>query len=628
MMNKLKKMLAAALVFCITMGLAACSDKTALSDNDKPTVRIALCTQAMLENIPIVIRDKFPDINFEFTLAQNSIDYYEYLSEHDDLPDIITVRRFSLLDAVDMKDELVDLSKTDLAASYYQNYLQNYTYDDGTVNWLPALAEVWCIVANKSLFEEYDITIPYDYDSFVSACESFEELGIQGFLTDWKYDYSSLETLEGFNIEGLQSLDGKKWRTDYESGVTTTLDDEVWAEAFDHMEEVLEVTGNIADNEAEAEELLECDFDTVKSKMESRQVAMIRSSGDEVVGYNERNDDEYIILPYFGETKEENWLLTYPDYQAAINANSDVDADLLMEIYTYMYSQEAQDALGLGSDMLSYTTEVDVEMNEYLAELSEYLDNNRIFIRLANNSFFTASQAAVCGMISGEYDSDSARELFNETLIAEAEEPQMDLYIEEGYEYEFDPEHGSQSSSAVLNSCRYVWGTELAATYAPFVSNSIYEGEASTSEVKYYLGGTVGKNHYLELTGAEVKSLIGTMVCYEPGEQNYYNGVIPVDDSMLPVVSGCEISVATKEDGTGYEFVDITINGEELDEDKVYTMVFSVPIYYASYIAEQAGIEIPEGSNKVLPSMEESLKSYLVENGAFMEPTDYIKLDK
>lgn len=614
------------------MALTGCSKaKTTAKEtaaSDTTTVRIAFCVKEMLESIPDVLREKFPDVNFEFTLANNNADYYKYLADHDDLPDIITVRRFSLLDAVELKDKLLDLSKTDLAASYYQNYLQNYTYEDGTVNWLPALAEVWCILANKTLFEENDIDIPTDYASFIDACEKFEELGIQGYTSDWSYDYTALETLEGFNIAALQSLDGRKWRTSYESRQTETLDETIWPTAFEHMQDMLESTGNVASDAESAETLIGRGFSEVQTMMDSRQVAMIRSSGSEVVGYNERNDDEYILLPYFGETQDDNWLLTYPYYQAAISSESKVDSKLLMEIYTYMYSQEAQDSLGLGMNMLSYTSNVKAEPNEYLQALSSYIDENKVFIRLANNDFFSAAKTAVQGMITGDYDADEAYSTFNAALKEAEADPEMDLKLDKGYDFSFDAEHGSQSTSAILNSCRQVWGTDFAVTYPEFVSNSVYAGELSSSQLGYLLGGNYAQNYYLELTGAQIEELLSVMVHYITSADNdssKYSGLNPVSDNMLPVTSGLEIEVSKTEDG--YKLDKVTANGGELSDDEKYTIVYSVQSYYAQFIASQAGIELPEGSVDVVPKMKDTLSSWLVEQKKQLEePTDYIKL--
>ena len=168
-----------------TAVLGGCGTPTAengqgQSESGKEKVTVALWGTQLLENYAQYLCDEFPEVEFEFTLATNSTDYYRYRNDRDDLPDILTVRRFSLKDAVLIKDLLYDLCDTELASTFYGTYLDNYTYDDGTINWLPACADVDSIIINETLFEEYDVPIPTDYDSFIAACEAFEKVGIQG----------------------------------------------------------------------------------------------------------------------------------------------------------------------------------------------------------------------------------------------------------------------------------------------------------------------------------------------------------------------------------------------------------------------------------------------------------------
>ena len=99
-------------------------------------VVVACWGNQMLDSYTQYLCELFPNVEFEFVLATNSTDYYRFRQDHDDMPDILTVRRFALKDAVLLKDYLYDLSNTELAATYYGSYLDSYTYDDGTVNWL------------------------------------------------------------------------------------------------------------------------------------------------------------------------------------------------------------------------------------------------------------------------------------------------------------------------------------------------------------------------------------------------------------------------------------------------------------------------------------------------------------
>lgn len=634
---QIKRFLAAALVSLLTLSLASCGDAASTDEsntgsetaennaNERPHVRIGLCQQNMMDGTPKAIRAAFPDVDFEFIITNNSADYNVYLYEHDDLPDIITIRRFSLNDAVKLKDTLVDLRSSDIAAGYYQNYLQSFTYGDGTVNWLPGVAEVWGIIANKSLFDDNGIELPTDYESFAAACASFEELGIKGFETDWKYDYSSLEPLEGFNIELLQSLEGRRWRASYESGETAGAEEDFWQEAFTNFYQVLQDTDNIdAEGTAAEDSLITRGYSFEKAGITNREIAMIRGSGADIVGFNTESDDEYVILPYFGQT--ENWILTYPYYSAAINSNSDVDQDLLLEIYTFMLGQGGQDTLDTGEYMISYTTDVTVEANELLSNLKSYVDDNKVFIRLANNAAFAASQAAVQGMITGEYDANQAYEVFNETLKAKDADVSYDYTVDTGYSYTFQDGKGCESVSAILNSAREVWGTQLAVTFAPCYSNSIYAGDASSSQIAYYLSSNPPADYYLELTGAQIKALVSEMVHCEPDESGMYAGMSAVTDDMLPVSSGFEMQVKRCDDG--YELTGITIDGEAIDEEATYSICYNVPGYYAGYIATQAGIAIPEDSTQILPGISDTLTQYLITDGKqFKEPSAYITID-
>lgn len=92
---------------------------------EKEKVVVACWGNQMLDTYTQYLCDLFPQVEFEFVLAANSTDYYRFRAEHDDMPDILSVRRFALKDAVLLKDYLYDLSNTELAVSYYGSYQPN-----------------------------------------------------------------------------------------------------------------------------------------------------------------------------------------------------------------------------------------------------------------------------------------------------------------------------------------------------------------------------------------------------------------------------------------------------------------------------------------------------------------------
>ena len=165
--------------------LTGCGASKSAENEETDTVRVYLWTANLYDKYAPYIQEQLPDINVEFVVGNNDLDFYSFLNENGGLPDIITCCRFSLHDALPLKNSLMDLSKTNEAGAIYSTYLASFTNQDGSVNWLPVSADAHGFVVNKALFEKYDIPLPTDYDSFVSACREFDKYGIRGFDADY-----------------------------------------------------------------------------------------------------------------------------------------------------------------------------------------------------------------------------------------------------------------------------------------------------------------------------------------------------------------------------------------------------------------------------------------------------------
>ena len=176
--------------------LTGCSSES--SEDDKETVTVYMWSQVLYNSYAPYIQQQLPDVDVQFIIGNNDLDYYKFLKENGELPDIITCRRFSLHDSDALRDQLMDLSSTEEAGAVYESYIGNFTNEDGTVNWIPLCGEADGFVANKGLFDKYDIPLPTDYDSLVSACREFEKHGIRGFEADFTYDYTCMEILQLF----------------------------------------------------------------------------------------------------------------------------------------------------------------------------------------------------------------------------------------------------------------------------------------------------------------------------------------------------------------------------------------------------------------------------------------------
>lgn len=150
-----KRLLTMILVFAMVMGLAGCGTK----NNSKIEISMYLWDKNMTRELTPWLEKKFPDIEFTFVSGFNSMDYYSYLNDHGELPDIITCRRFSLNDAAHLSNQLMDLSETKLVGTFYDSYIENNRETSGAIRWLPMCAEVDGLMANKDLFDKYNMAI-------------------------------------------------------------------------------------------------------------------------------------------------------------------------------------------------------------------------------------------------------------------------------------------------------------------------------------------------------------------------------------------------------------------------------------------------------------------------------------
>lgn len=132
--------------------LSGCGGKSAEKE-DGETITVYLWSTSLYEKYAPYIQEQLPDINVEFVVGNNNLDFYKFLKENGGLPDIITCCRFSLHDASPIKDSLMDLSTTNAAGAVYDSYLSNFMNEDGSVNWIPVCADAHGFVVNKDLLK-------------------------------------------------------------------------------------------------------------------------------------------------------------------------------------------------------------------------------------------------------------------------------------------------------------------------------------------------------------------------------------------------------------------------------------------------------------------------------------------
>ena len=614
-LHRLVSMLAAlVMAVCLLTGCGAKSPEQVEKQEDARTIQVYLWTNNLYETYAPYIQSQLPDVNVEFIVGNNDLHFYKFLQQNGGLPDIITCCRFSLHDAAPLKDSLMNLAMTNEAGAVYNTYLNSFKNEDGSVNWLPVCADAHGFVVNRSLFEQYDIPLPTDYASFVSACQAFEALGIRGFTADYTYDYTCMETLQGLSAAELTTTEGRKWRTAYSDPASTVrvgLDDAVWPGAFERMEQFIQDTHLTADD-------LALNYDGVTGMFRNGEVAMYFGSSAGVKMFQDEGIDT-IFMPFFSQNGEK-WIMTTPYFQVALNRDLEQDTarrETAMKVLNVMLSEEAQNRIiSDGQDVLSYSQNVPLRLTEYMKDVRDVVEENHMYIRIASNDFFAVSKDVVSKMIAGEYTAKQAYRAFNAQLLAE-EEPAADepvLTSGKSYSNVFHANGGNAAFSVMANTLRGVYGTDVLLATANSFTGSVLKADYTPKMADSMIMPNGLMSRQCTMTGAELKE---TVRAYVEGCEGSF---VPFNRGSLPIVSG--IAVEVKEASGSYTLTGITRNGQPLrDDDTVTVTCLAAEKQMEALLASESGTSAGEDT-----WVKNTWHDHVSGGAALAEPENYMTL--
>ena len=618
---KTKTMRLISVLAALVMGLSlltGCGTKSAEQlekQEDAQTIQVYLWSTSLYETYSPYVQSQLPDVNIEFIVGNNDLDFYKFLQENGGLPDIITCCRFSLHDAAPLKDSLMNLAMTNEAGAVYNIYLNSFKNEDGSVNWLPVCADAHGFVVNRSLFEQYDIPLPTDYASFVAACQAFEKVGIRGFTADYTYDYTCMETLQGLSAAELTTTAGRKWRTAYSDPANTArvgLDDTVWPGAFERMEQFIQDTNLTAED-------LALTYDDVMNLYRNGEIAMYFGSSAGVKMFQDEGIDT-TFLPFFSQNGEK-WIMTTPYFQVALNRDLEQDTarrEKAMKVLNVMLSEEAQSRIiSDGQDLLSYSQNVPLRLTDYMKDARSVVEENHMYIRIASNDFFAVSKDVVSKMIAGELTAEQAYQAFNAQLLAEDTPADDETVLTSGKSYSnvFHANGGNASFSVMANTLRGVYGTDVLLATANSFTGSVLQADYTQKMAASMIMPNGLMAYQRTMTGAELKETVRAFV------EGCEGGFVPFNRGSLPVVSG--IAVEVKEDNGSYTLTGITRNGQPLgDEDTVTVTCLATAKQMTAVFADESRMVMSEGT-----WVKDAWRNYVSGGGAALaEPENYMTL--
>ena len=602
------------------------------TESEPVTVSIYCYDNAPLKGITPYLEEKFPEVDFVVYQAVNNISFCDFLQEKGELSDIILMRRFSLNDTKLIRDQLMDLKNTEVAARFHSSILEQNKDENGEVKWLPAGAEVEGLIANRALFQEYGLEFPENYGEFKEVSRVFNENGILPFITDWKYDYTCLAMLQSWSMARLTSLDGTLWRQKYESekpGEKVILDKELWLPVFQKLEEVIKDTYTTESDSSRRTTSVNQDFLAGKA-------AMIRGTGDMCKLFIEAYGIDAVMLPFFGETERENWIYSYPTFQVAINKDvksDDGKYEVVMDILSAIFSSEGEMRTAGGNPLLSYTTTNRMELPSYFSELETLVERNHLYMRLASYEFFSTSQQVVVNMVKGLYG--SAEEAFNDfnSILASPSSMEEEVLVTNHTYYPYAmTDHGNEAESALLNTLRThtridektgnvvfegedIMAPDVAISYQGLMNSSFFEGDLTATEV-FQMITSRKQVCYATFTGEEIEKLLKELIDVRDDGHNPI-----IHDNLIPVVSGFSYSIEDMGNGR------FAFRGTDLQKDKIYTTLvvgYLAQLEDAYFSSTPLSVELKEKMHSTQYHAQKLIPDLLSKGYEIMKSEDYI----
>ena len=560
-MQKTKCYLAALVsgVLLVTGILAGCGQS---KKDDHLTVY--LWENRLMKNIAPYIHEQFPDQDIEFIIGNNDTDLYSYFKEHGELPDIMTVRRFSGTDAQDLQPYLMDFASYDVVSKYYSYAVEYYKDTDNEIQWLPICALPQTIIANKTLFDQYGIKVPENYEEYVQVCQQFYDKGIKPYSMDLAEDWSNQEIIQAAAIGEFTSLAGIDWRNEAETSAgEIKFDDVLWKRIFSETSQFLK-------DSHFSEEDINVNSNTGTQMFVEGKSAMFHGQPRDMQKFQDQMDAELIRIPYFSQTSDSSFVYMFPSLNIAFNKELEKNQEKLdtaLDVLDCMISEQGQKLIADGSGVISFNTDVP-SMMQNVPGLEEEIKDTSIYIRYSAQKSFDASLEAVHGLLSGKMDEMQAYNVFRSAMNSKDSKEKSTVNFENEYSISLNDKSGRDAASSILTTIREENDAQLALTPYYYYTSSIYKGECTSSRVGLMTAKNSDTPLYLvKLNGEQVYELVKKYLT--EADENFY----VTTKYELPIASGMKIIVKNEENG--FSLKDITINDKKIDTEKEYSILLT-----------------------------------------------------
>ncbi len=588
-----------------TSGNAEGASSSASAGEQAAALKVYLWDTNLVRDLAPYIHEQLPDKNIEFIAGNNDVDLYNYLLEHGELPDVMTVRRFAGTEARALRPYLLDFDSYDVVSEFSSYSLQYYRSDNGETNWLPVCGIPQTIIANKTLFEENDLQLPESYDEYAQVCQALNEKGIKPYALDLAADWSSHEMVQAGGIGELTSLDGISWRSQAESAEgDIEFDDALWTTVFEQAAKLLSDSCLTQDD-------LSVDTNAAMAMFTEGKAAMFHGSPVHFKQCQEAMPGQTLVrVPYFSQTSNEGYIYMTPSQHVALNKDLENDAEkleLALSVLDCMLSVEGQKLIANGGSVISFNPAV-ASITDGMVGLESEVSNNQYYIRYSAQKSFAASVAAVTGLLTQKMDAAQAYQAFREAINAADGAAGSTATFENDYALALNQRHGRDAASAILGTVREQAGAQLALSPYCYFTAPIHKGECSDTRANLLVTRSEASElNLVELTGAQVKDLVRKNLA---GESGYF---VPASVYELPIASGAKLVV--EKGDAGFTLNNVLVDGSAIEGGKTYSVLLADGLASDVDAAAKLDLTLPDAWAKAVSSGRQPA-----------EPEDYIEV--
>ncbi len=346
--NVLKKLTAFCLCATMLLSVVACGSRTPDSsvsgDDEAVTLNILEINNDYFRNFTQAIKSSAPDmsLNIEYYSGSNPSGYISRRLASSDPPDIVY---FSIIPTEEFQKEyLLDISGYDFLKNYNVSMV-NQRDVDGAVYVLPANYSIFCMMYNKTMFEEHGWEVPTTHSELVSLCKQIREeepelipITHAGSMagTYWRLIGEMAQC--GF----LSTQDGMLWQEKFVAGEASF--EEGFGDTIDKLQELIDAGAfDIADKEAKNND--------VTDNLLNRKAAMafVIAGYAYLVPQLKECQDEIGGFPYLGDTSGQQFL-NFSVNNVGISKRlsepgNEKKLEAALKVMEYLSTEEGQNAM-------------------------------------------------------------------------------------------------------------------------------------------------------------------------------------------------------------------------------------------------------------------------------------------